>query len=75
MPEELAGMTLESRLISYDWKNQFDSFQKVTQSGTFKTICWDAKNIPIPVSHFLIIIVYFFLHNFNIVKYVYFFLQ
>lgn len=50
LPEELAGMTLESRLISYDWKNQFDSFQNVTRTGTFKTICWDAKNIPIPVS-------------------------
>lgn len=49
-PPELAGMTLESRLVSYDWKNQFDSFQQVTRSGSFKAICWDAKNAMIPVS-------------------------
>lgn len=49
-PPELAGMTLESRLVSYDWKNQFNSFQQVTRRGSFKAICWDAKNVLIPVS-------------------------
>ncbi|KAJ6646317.1 MOXD1 like 2 [Pseudolycoriella hygida] len=48
-PPELAGMTLESRLVTYDWKNQFKSFQQVTRRGSFKAICWDAKNILIPV--------------------------
>ncbi|XP_037025440.1 MOXD1 homolog 2-like isoform X3 [Bradysia coprophila] len=43
-PTELAGMTLESRLISYDWENQFDKFQKVTRSGSFRPICLDARN-------------------------------
>lgn len=50
LPAEMAGMTLESRLVSYDWKNQFDSFQQVTRQGSFKAICWDAKNTLIPVS-------------------------
>lgn len=49
-PAEMAGMTLESRLVTYDWKNQFDSFQQVTRQGSFKAICWDAKNTLIPVS-------------------------
>lgn len=58
-PPELAGMTLESRLVTYDWKNQFDSFQQVTRRGSFKAICWDAKNILIPVSHYCLIQFFF----------------
>lgn len=50
LPPELAGMSLESRLISYDWKKNFNSFQQVTRNGSFKAICWDAKNVVIPVS-------------------------
>lgn len=49
-PSELAGMTLEARLISYDWQNQFDEFQEATRSGSFKPLCWGAKNHVIPVS-------------------------
>lgn len=49
-PPELAGMTLESRLVSYDWENQFDVFQKVTRNGSFRPICTDAKNNLVPVS-------------------------
>lgn len=49
-PPELAGMTLESRLVSYDWDLQFDSFQKVTRSGSFRAVCIDAKNMVLPVS-------------------------
>lgn len=49
-PRELAGMTLESRLLSYDWQNQFDKFQQVTRRGSFKPLCWGAKNHLIPVS-------------------------
>lgn len=48
-PPELAGMTLESRLVSYDWDNQFVSFQRVTRSGSFQAVCKDAKNIVLPV--------------------------
>lgn len=43
-------MSLETRLISYDWENEFDAFQKVTKSGTFRVICADAKRIDVPVS-------------------------
>ena len=49
-PPELAGMTLESRLVSYDWENQFDKFQQVTRRGSFKPLCWGAKNHLVPVS-------------------------
>lgn len=50
LPPELAGMSLESRLISYNWKQNFNSFQQVTRNGSFKAICWDARNVVIPVS-------------------------
>lgn len=33
-------MTLEDRLLSYDWKTGFQSFQEVTRGGTFKPLCW-----------------------------------
>lgn len=49
-PPELAGMTLEARLISYDWENQFGEFQEATRKGSFKPICWGAKNHVVPVS-------------------------
>ncbi|XP_039963293.1 MOXD1 homolog 2 [Bactrocera tryoni] len=52
-PPELAGMTLEARLISYDWQNQFDEFQEATRSGSFKPLCWGAKNHVIPGSEYL----------------------
>lgn len=52
-PPELAGMTLEARLISYDWQNQFDEFQEATRSGSFKPLCWGAKNHVIPVSTYI----------------------
>ncbi|XP_017756157.1 PREDICTED: MOXD1 homolog 2-like [Eufriesea mexicana] len=39
-PPELSGMTLEDRLLSYDWKTGFQSFQEVTRGGTFKPLCW-----------------------------------
>ncbi|XP_058462666.1 MOXD1 homolog 2-like [Malaya genurostris] len=46
-PTELSGMTLETRLISYDWRNNFKSFQYVTRKGSFKPLCWSAKNQPL----------------------------
>lgn len=48
-PAELAGMSLENRLTSYDWQSQFDVFQRVTRNGSFRTICLDAKNNMLPV--------------------------
>ncbi|XP_037935684.1 MOXD1 homolog 2-like [Teleopsis dalmanni] len=54
LPPELAGMTLENRLLSYDWENQFDRFQEATLSGSFKPICWGARNEIVPMSDQLI---------------------
>ncbi|XP_021710974.1 MOXD1 homolog 2 [Aedes aegypti] len=45
-PPELAGMTLEKRLISYDWANQFENFQYVTRLGSFKPMCWANAMLP-----------------------------
>ncbi|KAM7356534.1 MOXD1 homolog 2-like isoform 1-T2 [Cochliomyia hominivorax] len=53
-PPDLAGMTLETRLLSYDWENQFDKFQEATLRGTFKPICSGAYNKMLPVSEHLI---------------------
>lgn len=50
-PPELAGMTLESRLVSYDWDNQFHSFQEATMKGSFKPLCWTTQSTLLPVSY------------------------
>ncbi|EFN82597.1 MOXD1-like protein 2 [Harpegnathos saltator] len=42
-PRKLAGMTLEERLLGYDWVSNFQSFQEVTRSGTFKPLCGNGK--------------------------------
>ncbi|XP_050302143.1 MOXD1 homolog 2 [Anthonomus grandis grandis] len=47
-PPELAGMSLESRLVSYDWDNQFESFQEATMMGSFKPICWTSQLTLLP---------------------------
>ncbi|XP_052873204.1 MOXD1 homolog 2-like [Anopheles cruzii] len=47
-PSELAGMTLERRLTSYDWENQFESFQDATRRGSFKPLCWTPTNTMLP---------------------------
>ncbi|XP_055620959.1 MOXD1 homolog 2-like [Toxorhynchites rutilus septentrionalis] len=47
-PPDLAGMTLEKRLTSYDWANQFESFQYVTRRGSFKPLCWTPNNSMLP---------------------------
>ncbi|XP_023029153.2 DBH like monooxygenase olf413 [Leptinotarsa decemlineata] len=47
-PPELAGMTLESRLVSYDWDRQFQVFQDATMKGSFKPICWTAQSTILP---------------------------
>lgn len=49
-PQSLSGMSLEDRLLSYNWKEQFDSFQRVMRSGSFRAVCLDAQNNAMPVS-------------------------
>jgi hypothetical protein len=49
-PPELADMTLESRLVSYDWENHFRSFQETMRKGSFKPLCWMKKPKLLPVS-------------------------
>ncbi|XP_069693146.1 MOXD1 homolog 2-like [Periplaneta americana] len=47
-PPELADMTLESRLVTYDWENHFRSFQEATHKGSFKPLCWMKKPTFVP---------------------------
>ncbi|KAG7162285.1 MOXD1 2-like [Homarus americanus] len=47
-PIELAGKTLEWRLMNYDWKNQFEYFQETTHNGTFNPTCWSRGQSLIP---------------------------
>lgn len=42
-PAELAGMTLETRLLSYDWAQNFGVFERTTRAGAFQAMCRDAK--------------------------------
>lgn len=51
-PPELEGQSLESRLLTYDWANQFESFQATMQKGSFKPLCWSASQSLIQVSIF-----------------------
>ena len=44
-PLELKGMTLEERLLSYDWQTKFQSFQDATRRGTFKPLCSNSKGV------------------------------
>jgi len=52
-PPELADMTLENRLVTYDWENQFKSFQDATRKGSFKPLCWMKKPTLLPVGFFM----------------------
>ncbi|GLV45506.1 olf413 [Carabus blaptoides fortunei] len=47
-PPDLAGMTLEERLVTYDWENQFHSFQEATRKGSFRPLCWTAQSSQLP---------------------------
>lgn len=42
-------MTLETRLITYDWEKHFGSFQEATRRGSFKPLCWAKKPVLLPV--------------------------
>jgi hypothetical protein len=48
-PLEIANTTLENRLLSYDWKNNFQHFQQATHAGSFKPLCWHSAN-PTPLN-------------------------
>ncbi|XP_043278026.1 MOXD1 homolog 2 [Venturia canescens] len=47
-PPELAGMTLEERLTSYNWQESFQSFREATHRGTFKPLCSSTKGELLP---------------------------
>ncbi|XP_045118850.1 MOXD1 homolog 2-like [Portunus trituberculatus] len=47
-PMELAGKTLEWRLMNYDWKSQFENFQHTTHTGTYNPMCWNRGESIIP---------------------------
>lgn len=47
-PPELAGLTLEDRLVSYNWETSFQSFQEATRRGTFKPLCWSSNGALLP---------------------------
>lgn len=44
-PRDLQGMTLEERLLSYDWQTKFQSFLDATRRGTFKPLCSNSKGV------------------------------
>lgn len=46
LPAELQGMTLEERLLTYDWEKQFEAFQDITLKGAFKAAC--QRDNPMP---------------------------
>lgn len=51
-PPALAGMTLESRLLSYNWAEHFEAFQRTTIAGSFLAICTDGRHKTVAVSNF-----------------------
>ena len=48
LPPELKGMTLEDRLVSYDWERNFHLFEEATRTGTFKPLCLNTKGALLP---------------------------
>ncbi|OXU30637.1 hypothetical protein TSAR_003426, partial [Trichomalopsis sarcophagae] len=47
-PPELRGMTLEERLVTYDWQSNFQTFADATRQGTFKPLCSNTKGTILP---------------------------
>ena len=47
-PPELKGMTLEERLVTYDWKTNFQTFADATRTGTFKPLCSSTNGTILP---------------------------
>lgn len=50
LPAALAGITLESRILSYDWASEFENFQRATLGGSFRAFCTDARHKTVEVS-------------------------
>lgn len=44
----MKDMTLEDRLMTYDWKSSFQKFQEATHLGSFKPLCSNSKGLPLP---------------------------
>lgn len=38
-PEKYAGRTLERHLQLYDWKNEYDAFDRAIKTSSFDGIC------------------------------------
>jgi hypothetical protein len=38
-PEKYAGRTLERHLQLYDWKNEYDTFDRMIKTSSFDGIC------------------------------------
>lgn len=38
-PEKYAGRTLERHLQLYDWKNEYDTFDRIIKTSNFDGIC------------------------------------
>lgn len=38
-PEKYAGRTLERHLQLYDWKNEYDAFDRIIKTSQFDGIC------------------------------------
>ncbi|XP_014221453.1 MOXD1 homolog 2 [Trichogramma pretiosum] len=47
-PPELKGMTLEERLVTYDWERNFATFAEAMRTGTFKPLCLSTKGAILP---------------------------
>ena len=56
-PEDLAGMTLEERLVSFKWDIDFKDFQQSMLNGSHQPICWNAQNSRIAVSYIAIFLI------------------
>lgn len=65
-------MSLETRLTSYDWDTNFATFQRVTQKGSFRPLCLNAKGTELQVS---LMLTTSFFHTKPLTNLYYYFLQ
>lgn len=43
LPEKYAGKTLEEHLKNYDWKTEFDHFERISKTSTIDVVCSGAE--------------------------------
>jgi Copper type II ascorbate-dependent monooxygenase, C-terminal domain/Copper type II ascorbate-dependent monooxygenase, N-terminal domain len=43
LPEKYAGRTLEEHLKNYDWKTEFDHFERISKTSPFDIICMGSQ--------------------------------